>query len=331
MTPQKLPDGRWRVRASVTVGGSRRRKLFTADRKADAVQAAREWEQKQDGTADQSLADAVEAFLDARAAVLSPSTLRGYRSIYRTHLAQLDLPLRYFDSQEAQRLISGWAGTMSRKTLGNVWQLLSTSVRFARPELALNVRLPQERKAQIYCPDDTDIRQLLASVAGTRMQIPVELAAFIPARRSEICALRGEDVKKGVVTIRRAMVREASGLWVVKDCPKTSAGYRSVKIPESTAELLPKTGPVVDMNPDQLSHAFRLAVKKAGLPHFRFHDLRHYGASVLLQIGIPVKEVQRRGGWDSVDVLQRIYAHALRDQIAAADQRATAHFANLKK
>lgn len=305
--------------------------MFTADRKADAIRQAREWEEAQEDTSSMTLAEAVRIFLDARSAVLSPATLRGYESIYRTHLQDLDLPMRYWSSAEAQILVSRWASKYSQKTTENIWQLLSTAVRFSFPDKAVNVRLPQERKPEIYCPDDTDVRQLLQAVAGTPLQIPVELAAFIPARRSEICALRGEDVKSGVVTIRRAMVREASGVWVVKDCPKTSAGYRSVKIPDSTAALLPKSGPVTDLTPDRISHLFRQALKKAGLPAFRFHDLRHYGASSLLAMGIPVKEVQRRGGWDSVDVLQRIYAHALRDQIAAADKQATAHFGNLKK
>lgn len=332
MRTERLPDGRWRVWASLTVNGRRERKMFTEARKADAVHLARVWLERQNRPRSEvTVAEIVADYLSQRAAVLSPSTLRGYQSLYNTHLACLAIPLEAFDSREAQLLISGWARTLSPKTVSNAWNLLSGAIRVADPDHTFNVRLPREKKPELFCPDDTVMIELFKAVQGTRLEIPVQLAAFIPARRSEICALTGEDVRDGVVTIKKAMVRDENGCWLIKHQPKTAAGYRSVKIPPETAALLPKSGPVTEMNPDLISHAFGLALKRAGLPAFRFHDLRHYGASILLSMGIPVKEVQRRGGWDSVEVLQRIYAHALRDQIEAADQRSAAHFAELLK
>lgn len=332
MRTEKLPDGRWRVWASVQVKGERVRKMFTEPRKADALCMARQWvEQQNRPRSEHTVSEVVADYLAQRAAVLSPSTLRGYESLYARHLSDIGLTLEEFDSREAQLMISGWSRDLSPKTVSNIWNLLSGAVRVADPGHVFNVRLPREKKPELFCPDDSVMVQLFAAIRGTRLEIPVQLAAFIPARRSEICALLGEDVKDRVVTIRKAMVRDEAGRWIVKNQPKTSAGYRQVKIPEETAALLPKAGPVTDMNPDLISHAFGIALQKAGLPAFRFHDLRHYGASILLSMGIPVKEVQRRGGWDSVEVLQRIYAHALRDQIEAADERSAAHFADLLK
>lgn len=328
----KLPDGRWRCRVSVTVNGEHCRKQFTGARRGDVLKEAQDWAtKKQRMVSELSVSEAVERYISSRESVISPSTLRTYESIYTWHLRDLDMPLAYFDNRQAQLFISEIASRLSPKTVENVWQLLAGSIRFMQPDHVLNVRLPREKKPQIYCPDDTDIKKLLEVVKDTPLQAPVELAAFIPARRSEICALRGEDVNGRTVSIRRAMVRNSFGEWIIKDQPKTAAGYREVTIPESTALLLPASGPIIDVNPDRLTHLFKQTLQKTGLPAFRFHDLRHYGASIMLAMGIPVKEVQRRGGWDSVDVLQRIYAHALRDQIREADERSAAHFESLKK
>lgn len=54
--------------------------------------------------------------------------------------------------------------------------------------------------------------------------------------------------------------------------------------------------------------AWRRAAKKAGLPGFRFHDLRHTWASWQVQAETPLSVVQALGGWQSPSMVQR-YAH----------------------
>lgn len=50
------------------------------------------------------------------------------------------------------------------------------------------------------------------------------------------------------------------------------------------------------------------AVRKSGIQHVRFHDLRHTWASWKVQKGVPLKVVQELGGWSSLELVQR-YAH----------------------
>jgi integrase len=54
---------------------------------------------------------------------------------------------------------------------------------------------------------------------------------------------------------------------------------------------------------------------------FRFHDLRHASASLLLADGVDVKTVQSRLGQTAASITMDIYAHAVdRGQQAAAEK-----------
>ncbi|MBA4066424.1 MAG: hypothetical protein C0501_22465 [Isosphaera sp.] len=70
---------------------------------------------------------------------------------------------------------------------------------------------------------------------------------------------------------------------------------------------------------DVYRHSFAPILKRAGLK-FRFHDLRHASASLLLASGVDVKTVQSRLGHSAAAVTLDIYAHAIdRGQQTAAD------------
>jgi len=47
------------------------------------------------------------------------------------------------------------------------------------------------------------------------------------------------------------------------------------------------------------------------LPRFRFHDLRHYQASILHAMGVPDKYIMERGGWKTDSTLKNIYQHTM--------------------
>ena len=52
--------------------------------------------------------------------------------------------------------------------------------------------------------------------------------------------------------------------------------------------------------------------ERAGIPHFDFHDLRHYCASVQHALGVPDAYIMQRGGWGNDRVLKEVYRHALK-------------------
>jgi len=64
-------------------------------------------------------------------------------------------------------------------------------------------------------------------------------------------------------------------------------------------------------NPDSISSAFRRAVKAAGVPVIRLHDVRHTHASLLLKAGVNPKVVSERLGHSSVAFTLDTYAHVM--------------------
>ena len=52
---------------------------------------------------------------------------------------------------------------------------------------------------------------------------------------------------------------------------------------------------------------FSRLLKKYGLPHMAFHDLRHVNDSVMALLRVPDKYAQERGGWKSDHVMKKVY------------------------
>lgn len=63
------------------------------------------------------------------------------------------------------------------------------------------------------------------------------------------------------------------------------------------------------------NHAWRKALKRAGIADFRWHDLRHTWASWHVQNGTPLHALQEMGGWASYEMVRR-YAHLSAEHLA---------------
>jgi integrase len=142
------------------------------------------------------------------------------------------------------------------------------------------------------------------------------LAAFAGLRLAEVCGLRVSDVDfmRGVVS----PVQQ----WPA-DPLKTEFSRWPIPIPQDLALLL--SAHVEDfstywimcdevgrqMGPWQLQRAFRAARSEVqGLPEgFRFHDLRHFYASLLISSGLDVKVVQARLRHASAKTTLDTYGH----------------------
>jgi integrase len=59
-------------------------------------------------------------------------------------------------------------------------------------------------------------------------------------------------------------------------------------------------------------------VKRAGIGHFRLHDLRHSSASILIARGVDMKRVSDRLGHSGIAITADTYGHLFVDGQAAA-------------
>ena len=63
------------------------------------------------------------------------------------------------------------------------------------------------------------------------------------------------------------------------------------------------------LRPNFVTEHFEWLLRQYGLPHIRFHDLRHSCASLLLANGVPMKQIQEWLGHSDFSTTANIYAH----------------------
>jgi integrase len=195
------------------------------------------------------------------------------------------------------------------------------------PEKKFNVQIPKNHPKEMYIPTDEDIKKLLSITKGTTMHIPVLLAVFGGMREGEIAALTSDDIINGYfVIINKSMVLTPSKEWIIKP-PKTISSNRKIELPSFVIEAIKqKNGRIVNQNPLVISINFSKLLKANNMPHFRFHDLRHYYVSSLHALNIPDKYIQAQGGWSTNYTMNKVYKHILSNKKSEFTDKINAHF-----
>ncbi len=338
-TAKKLPSGSWRCQVYdyTDANGKRHYKSFTSDnptakgkRAAEKMAADYAAEKESKYHCSFTFGEAFDNYVKDRESVLAVSTIREYKRTKRVDLSELSkVKIENITSEQIQELINRMAKEKSPKTVRNIHGIISTVLKTYRPEIALNTTLPQKIPPKLYIPTDEDIQTLLGHIDNDDMMIAVLLAAFGPLRRSEICGLEDTDFNGNIAHIQRAVVMDENKQWVDKTT-KSVAGNRFIPLPDFVIDRLKgRTGRIVQLKPNQISDRFIDIIAHSGLPHFRFHDLRHYCASIQHALGIPDAYIMQRGGWGSDAVLKQVYRHALSDKTEQMNDIANDHFSNL--
>ena len=324
-TPKQNKNGTWSIRvyAYTDETGKPVQKQFTANKKSDVLAKARAFEAERARLSknDLTVAESVERYISSRESALSPATIRAYRINARCHFDKIGMiRVNALDSDIIQDWINDLARDHSPKTVRNVYGLLRSAVLAVRPLLVLNIKMPARERPDLYTPTNEDIALLLSRSKGD-LHLAICLAAFATLRRGEICALQRSDLVGNMLTVRAAVVVDPEGSLVRKS-PKTYGSYRTIPLPPFlVSEIEKKDGAVVSLSPSQISDRFQRLVVRCGLPHIRFHDLRHYSASMMHAAGIPDQYIMQRGGWSSDNVMKRVYINAMDDQTRIMNDR----------
>ncbi len=343
----KLASGNWRCVAFLGTdkNGKKIQKSFTAPTKSEAEALARECvvveKKAMQGIDDRDMTvkNAVERYIRKKEAEvekkkMSPATIRSYKSIRDHNIdAIADIPiLKITDT-----IINEWIDSLEEdhkpKTCKNAYSLVRASLIEVLPRhvvLDWRIELPKIPKTKINVPLEKDILTILQHYRNKdfEMYIACLLAAFGTLRRSEICALTADDIDRATNTvhINKALVMDDKKEWVLKDT-KTELSTRDVVLPDFVINALPESGKVFNSTPIALSDRFRRCIQKFDM-HFRFHDLRHYSASIMHELGASDVIIQHRGGWSNSDTLNKHYKGTMDEYESKFTEKLNNHFKN---
>lgn len=321
-TPQKLPSGMWRCQ--VTVDGKRVSVVDDSPTVAQAKAVALRSgliEEKKSGPS-LTVGQAIDRYIESKDAVLSPSTVAGYKRVRQNALQDL-MPVKLTDltQETVQRAVNKMARNKSPKSVRNAHGLLSAALAEYRPEMVLRTTLPQKRRYDISVPTDEDIGRIIEAAMGTEMELPVLLAIWLGLRVSEIIGLTWDSLEGDLLHIKAAIVDGENG--PVEKGTKTYCGDRKIRLPDylkTMIEKQPKNGAhIITLSRRAINGRFETICKKANVPHFRFHDMRHANASIMLALGVPDKYAMERMGHATNNMLKTVYQHTMRakqDEVA---------------
>ncbi len=342
-------DGRWI--AQVTLEDGRQKQLYARSEKeawGKLHEAMREVEQ---GTIlpdrDQRLSQYLDHWLEQiERPTLKVGSYKRYRSILDNHLIPAlghlqmrKLRVEHLDRFYAKKQADGLAPKTIHLMHNVLHQALETAVK--RHYISRNVCddavLPRIPRREIHPLSKEQAGRLLQVAKGHRLETLIALAITTGMRRGELLALTWDDIDlaEGRVQIRRTVNRYGADVGYVVSEPKTTKGRRSIVLPSFVRDLLQQhllrqkeikaqagemwqeNGLVFASNigtffhPNRLLEEFNQLLAEAGLPHLRFHDLRHSAATILLSMGVHPKIVQEILGHSDISMTLDTYSHVL--------------------
>lgn len=188
-----------------------------------------------------------------------------------------------------------------------------------------------------------EISNLLYLTQNEPISVPIFLASFYGLRRSEVLGLRWSaiDFNSGWLHISTTVVKEMEdnkvNIAVREDTTKTYYSKRSLPLCQYTLQYLMRLRQkqlyqqqicgasyindyidfvcVDDMGmllqPDFVSQKFQKILRKYGLRPIRYHDLRHSCATIMLNLGYSVKDIQTWLGHSNYNFTADTYVHTV--------------------
>ena len=331
-TAKKLASGNWRCRAYIgeDENGKKITKSFTAPTKKEAEFLAAQYlnEHHADGE-NQTFLQLYNNMIELKRPVVSPGTYREFvRDINNDYFDIVkNIPAKKIDSILVQKMINSWIKKgLSPKTIANKYTNFRSAMRTVYKNIDYDVLMPEKERPDIYIPTDEEVRQLITASKDTPVEVAILLGAYMGMREAEIAALRWErvDLDKRLLVVAEATTIDVDNNTILKK-PKSAAGNRTMPIPEIVLDALLRhrnddEERVVPLSCAAIYKRFKRILKHTGIHDFRFHDLRHYYASVMLSLSVPDKYAMERMGHTTNSTLKNVYQHTMKskqDEISA--------------
>lgn len=268
-----------------------------------------------------TVGDAIDKYIESRSNVLSPSTIKSYKSM-RKYRFQNIMGKQLSCHFDWQTIINDEAKEVSAKTLKNAWGLLSSVLKRNHVSVP-DVTLPQIVKNEHEFLQPEQIRTLLKAIEGHRFE-GAYILGLHGLRRSEICAVKKTDIKEDVISVNGSRVYDENGILVERKENKTVNSKRNVPIMIPRIKDLARnceTEYICPHSPSILTHPLNTVCRQNNLPEIGLHGLRHSFASLCYHLHISEMECMKLGGWSDINVMRKIYTHLAEIDEKSAEQK----------
>lgn len=262
------------------------------------------------------------------------------------YFRQRNLTLRELEARHLQMLYSEMLRRVTPNTVIHYHAVIHSALKYAVKtdmlvqNVADKVDRPKKNSFQPVFLSAEEMQKMFKALRGTKLELPVLVAAFYGFRRGEALGLKWDaiDFERDTITIKHIVTNakiDGKCEIVCADRAKTKSSLRSLPLVSNIREKLlalreqqkenrrvcgncyskKYDGYVfVDamgniFNPRSVTANFSKLLEQNGLRHIRFHDLRHSCASLLLANDVPLKQIQEWLGHSDIGTTANIYSH----------------------
>ena len=335
---RKLKSGNWNIQVFDyrDESGKRHYTSITRPTKLQCEYAAKRYQYEHpQRTEPQSLTvgAAIDRYIEL-CGVQSPTTVLGYKRIRKNTFQDLmQVPVKNLTDEkvqaainrESKRISERTGQPVSAKTVHNAWGLISAALKKVCGK-SFDVTMPKVKKDRKQYPDP---KTVLDAVMDCKAKLPCLMSVWCTFSMSAILGIKCSSIKDGYLYIDQVRIMTEDG-WQEKAIAKNATRNRVQRLPEYILSMIKESesyqryistgedGYLFPVARDQIYRAWKKAAEKYGLD-LTFHDLRHMSASIMLQLNIPEKYAQERGGWATSSVMKTVYQHTFSSERMAVD------------
>lgn len=294
----------------------------------------------------QSFSDFMGEWLKATKTSIKITTYNSYEVHYRNHIkpyfdklgvAVSDLTPMHIQNYYNSLIDKGLSAGTVKRHHANIHKALdyALKINIIPYNPADRITLPKREHYTGKFYDENQLKQLMEICKGTPIESCVFLTVNYGFRRSEVLGLKWSAVNftENTITVNHTAVPNTGGV-VYEDSTKTKASLRTLPLTDSVksyllelrkhqeymkqqfgncyhnSEYICRHDDGHEILPSYVTHTFaKILAKSDDLPKIRFHDLRHSAASLLINSGFNLKEVQEWLGHSNIATTGNIYSH----------------------
>ena len=295
-------------------------------------------------------ADYLLEWLEIARGRLAVATYSSYAAMIKKpvgpYFRQRNLTLRELEARHLQMFYSEMIRKVKPNTVIHYHAIIHSALKYAVKtdmlvqNVADKVDRPKKNSFQPVFLSAEEMQKMFEALRGTKLELPVLVAAFYGFRRGEVLGLKWDaiDFERGTISVIRTVTTitvDGKQTEIEQQSAKTKSSLRTLPLIGSFREYFMQVKEAQELNKqicgncynheydgfvfvdelgermraNYLTSAFPKFLESHGLRRMRFHDLRHSCASLLLANGVPLKHIQEWLGHSDFTTTANIYAH----------------------